>query len=174
VSQSAEPVFDPRGILLELADHGVEFTVVGGIAVQVHGHWRNTKDLDVIPAPDLANLSRLGEALAALSARLARADRAIDVGDPHELRRAPFTPVQTDHGRLDILNIGTTAGAPATYDVLRERAIETELDGRVIAIVGLDDLIRMKRVAGRDVDLSDIGALTRTDEQLQEEAGEST
>jgi predicted nucleotidyltransferase len=54
------------------------------------------------------------------------------------------------------------------------RLVEVELDGRVVAIAGLDDLIHMKRVASREVDLSDIGALTRTDEQLQDEAGEST
>jgi hypothetical protein len=161
-------------MLLALADHRVEFMVVGGVAVQTHGHQRGTKDLDVIPRPDLLNLSRLAEALAAMSARLRGADEPIAVGDPHVLRRAPLVPLTTDYGRLDLLNLDRAEGMPKGYDDLRGRAVEVDLDSRIVAVAGLDDLIRMKRVAGRDVDLSDIGALTRTDEQLQDEAGEST
>jgi predicted nucleotidyltransferase len=161
-------------MLLELADHGVDFVVVGGVAVQTHGHVRGTRDLDIIPAPDLLNLTRLSEALAALSARLAHADRPIDVGDPHLLRRAQFIRLLTDRGPLDLLNADLTEGLPKSYEDLRGRAVEVDLDGRIVAVAGLDDLIRMKRVAGREVDLSDIGALTRTDEQLQDEASEST
>jgi predicted nucleotidyltransferase len=174
VSEVAEPVFDPREILLTLADHGVEFVVVGGVAVQAHGHGRSTRDLDVIPRPDLLNLSRLGEALATLSARLLRGDRSIDVGDPHLLRRAPLVPLLTARGRLDLLNLELTAGAPRAYAELRERASEVDLDGRTVVVAGLDDLIRMKRAAGRELDLDDIGALTRSDAQLEEEAREST
>jgi predicted nucleotidyltransferase len=161
-------------MLLELVDHRVEFIVIGGVAVQTHGHMRGTGDLDIIPAPNLLNLSRLAEALAALSARLRGADRPIAVGDPHVLRRAPLVPLTTEYGRLDLLNLDLADGMPKTYGELRGRAVEVDLDGRIVPVAGLDDLIRMKRVAGREVDLSDIGALTRTDEQLQNEAGEST
>jgi hypothetical protein len=169
-----EPIFDPRAILLALAEHGVEFVVVGGVAVQAHGHGRSTKDIDVMPRPDLVNLSRLSEALAALGAQLLRADRPVDVTDPHVLKRAPLVPLMTVYGRLDLMNVALTQGAPRSYDELRERAVETEIDGRTVAVAGLDDLIRMKRVAGRDIDLDDVGALTREDEKLEREAPEST
>lgn len=165
MSESADPVFDPEAILRALLDHRAEFIVIGGLAVQAHGHLRTTTDLDVIPAPGLLNLSRLSEALVALGAGPA---------DPHLLRRAALVSLTTDHGRLDLLNVGLADGLPKSYEELRARAVEVDLDGRTVAVAGLDDLIRMKRVAGRDVDLSDIGALTRTDEQLQDEAREST
>ena len=48
------------------------------------------------------------------------------------------------------------------------------LDGYEVAVAGLDDLVRMKRAAGRPQDLTDIGALTRDDEELEREAREST
>jgi hypothetical protein len=169
-----EPIFDPRAILLALAEHGVEFVVVGGVAVQAHGHGRSTKDLDVMPRPDLVNLSRLGESLAALGARLLRADRPVDVTNPHLLRRAPLLALVTAYGRLDLLNVTLTDGAPRSYDELRQRAVETDIDGRTVAVAGLDDLIRMKRAAGREVDVEDIGALTRADDELEAEAPEST
>jgi len=157
VSESAEPAFDPDAILRVLLDHGVEFIVIGGLAVQTHGHLRTTTDLDLVPAASL-----LG------------GDDAGDAGDPHLLRRAALVSLTTDHGRLDLLNVGLADGLPRTYEELRGRAVEVDLDGRTVAVAGLDDLIRMKRVAGREVDLSDIGALTRSDEQLQDEAREST
>ena len=169
-----EVPFDPRQILITLVDHGVDFVVVGGVAVQAHGHGRGTRDLDVIPRPDLLNLSRMGELLAALGARLLRTNRPVDVTDPQLLKRAALVPLMTVYGRLDLLNLSFTSGAPRSYDELRERAFEAHIDGRTVPVSGLDDLIRMKRAAGRDVDLEDIGALTRDDEQLEREAREST
>ena len=168
-----EPVFDARRILRTLAEHGVDYVVVGGIAVQAHGHGRSTRDLDVIARPDLGNLSRLGEALADLGARLVRGAAEIDVTDPYLLKRVPLAPLLTIHGRLDLLNIEHTSGAPP-YDDLRQRSSAVEIDGFVVHVAGLDDLLRMKRAAGRDVDLDDIAALTRSDEELEREAREST
>lgn len=168
-----QPVFDARRILLTLVEHGVDFVVIGGIAVQAHGHGRSTRDIDVIPGPDLANLSRLGEALADLGARLLRGPKTVDVTDPQLLKRVPLAPLMTEHGRLDLLNIEHASGAPA-YDDLRGRSVPVGIDGWVVHVAGLDDLLRMKRAAGRDVDLDDIGALTRSDEELEREAREST
>ena len=167
-------VLDARAIFEVLAGHDVDYVVVGGLAVQTHGFMRGTVDLDIIPRPELANLSRLGEALAAMGARMYRATRDVNVADPHLLQQAGFVPVMTDHGRFDVLNIRTTAGAPKSYDDLRERALELQLDGLQVVVVGLDDLIRRKRAAGREQDLADIRALTALDQDLEREAGEST
>jgi predicted nucleotidyltransferase len=174
VAAPREVPFDPRRILIALVEHGVDFVVVGAVAVQAHGHGRSTRDLDVIPRPDLVNLSRLGEALASLGARLLRAEQPVDVTDPQLLKRAPLVPLITQYGRLDLLNVAQTEGAPRSYEELRARAFEAEIDGHRVAVAGLDDLIRMKRAAGRDLDLEDIGALTRDDEDLQREARQST
>jgi hypothetical protein len=123
--------------------------------------------------PSLLNLSRLGDALAALGARLRRGVGAVDVTDPELLKQAPLVPLITDHGRLDQLNIEQTAGSP-TWDELHERSVPVEIDGYTVRVAGLDDLLRMKRATGRAVDLDDIGALTRSDEDLEREAREST
>ena len=140
-----DEVFDPEQILRVLGEHRVDYVVVGGVAVQTHGYIRATQDLDIVPAPDLANLSRLGEALAALGARLHRAARPVDITDPQVLKRASLVPLLTIHGRLDLLNIESTAGLPRRYSELRERALEVRLDGTTIAVVALDDLIKMKK-----------------------------
>jgi len=51
---------------------------------------------------------------------------------------------------------------------MRERALVVDLDGNEVAIVSLDDLIRMKRAAGRPRDLDDIAALTQVERQKRD------
>jgi predicted nucleotidyltransferase len=165
-----EPVLRARGILRALVEKGVDFVVVGGVAVQAHGYLRATADLDVVPRSSLLNLSRLAEALAELDAETWRASFPVDVTDPQLLKAAPLIPLTTRDGRLDLLDLDHTAGAPASYDELRERALVVELDGLEIAIAGLDDLIRMKRAAGRPQDLTDIASLARGDDELDAES----
>jgi hypothetical protein len=164
----------PGEILSTLAEHRVDFVVVGGIAVQAHGYIRGTGDVDIVPRPSLLNLSRLGEVLADLEAEVLRAASPVDVTDPQLLKRAPLVALITRSGRLDLIDIEHLAGAPSSYDQLRSRALVVALEGFQIAVAGLDDLVRMKRAAGRPQDLIDIASLTRTDEELEREARQST
>jgi hypothetical protein len=161
-------------ILAALARGGVEFVLVGGIAVQAHGYIRGTGDVDIVPRPSLLNLGRLAEVLVDLEAEVLRATAPVNLSDPQLLKRAPLLPLLTRSGRLDLINIEHLSGAPSSFDELRERALVLELDAIEIPVAGLDDLVRMKRAAGRPQDLIDIGALTRDDEQLEREAREST
>lgn len=167
-------MLNARELFRVLGEHRVEYVVVGGFAVYAHGVLRGTVDLDIIPRPDLANLSRLGEALVSVGARVNRAAEPVNIADPHILQRNALVPLMTDHGRLDLLNVGCTSGVSADYAELRGRAVEIELDKMLLAVIGLDDLIRMKRAAGREQDLADIRALAALDEDLAREAGEST
>ena len=55
--------FDLRALLELLREEGVDFVVIGGVAVAAHGFVRGTEDLDLVPDPDPANLQRLASAL---------------------------------------------------------------------------------------------------------------
>ena len=57
------PEFSATDLLRLLVRHGVDFVVVGGIAMVIHGSARLTQDLDICFAADAANLSVLGTAL---------------------------------------------------------------------------------------------------------------
>jgi hypothetical protein len=153
---------DAETLLRTLVEFGVEFVVVGGLAVAFHGYPRATKGLDVVPQPESANRRRLYEALASLDAE------PIEVGDlrPDELP-VPFTPegldeggnwaLRTRAGRIDVLQ--WVAGIEG-FDQLRLRAVEVTLPkvGRV-AFCGYDDLLAMKRAAARGLDREDVAAL---------------
>jgi hypothetical protein len=139
-----ERPLDLLALLRTLAEHGVEHLVIGGIAVQVHGHRRTMKDLDVMPAPAPGNHERLARALEALDARVSGVEPdAVDV--------------VTRHGELHVLNAPKGA---ADYDAMRARALVVEIEGIEVAIAGLDDLIRMKHASARQSDFDDIAVLT--------------
>ena len=46
-------------LLAALVDAGIDFVVIGGVAVAFHAFVRATKDADIVPAPDPGNLDRL-------------------------------------------------------------------------------------------------------------------
>ncbi len=148
---------DAERILRALAEHDVDYVLVGGLAVQTHGHVRTTVDVDVYPRPDRSNLERLAAALNALGARVLNAGAAGLTIDAAMLPRATLWQFATAHGAVDVLH--DAPGAPP-YDELRRRALEIELDDLRLAVAGRDDLIGMKRASGRPVDLEDLAALT--------------
>jgi hypothetical protein len=161
---TAERPLDLNALLRVLAGHGVDYVVIGGIAVQVHGHRRTTMDLDLVPDPDPDNLQRLSAVLEELEARPRDAPAGaseVSVADPERLAMAAVVPpLSTRHGQLHIL---PQPKGSRPFDALREAALVIEIEGVEIAIASLDDLIRMKRAAGRPGDLDDIAALTAAD-----------
>lgn len=160
---------DLSRLLEALARHGVDYVVIGGVATQVHGHRRTTMDLDLTPDPDPENLGRLAAALIELEARprdpgFEQAE--VPATDPERLAVAAIVPpLLTRHGQVHILK--EPKGARA-FDQLREAALTVEIDGIEVAIASLDDLVRMKRAAGRPADLEDIAALTEAERQRRD------
>jgi hypothetical protein len=61
-------MFEPDELLLTLTAANVEFIVIGGVAVGVHGFVRATGDLAIVPDPDPANLNRLARVLTEIDA----------------------------------------------------------------------------------------------------------
>lgn len=161
--RGSDPASDPRRVFETFAAHGVDYVVIGGLAVIAHGHTRNTRDVDFMAAGDPRNLERLAAALRELDARLSGVDAHlldIDVRDPRTLANGANFTLETDAGGLDFFN--DVPGAPP-YEQLRERALLVDLGDLTIRVAALDDLIRMKERAGRQQDLDDIAALTASD-----------
>ena len=109
--------------LLETLDaHGVEFVIIGGIAVGLHGHARATKDLDIMIEPSAANVARLW----AFSEDVDAEPLALDDVSADELP-LPFEPASILEGgnwllhtrlrRVDVMQFA--AGAPP-YSELAE------------------------------------------------------
>jgi hypothetical protein len=151
------PELHLEALLGRLARAEVDFVVVGGVAVAFQGYGRATKDLDITYATDSENLRRLGSVLVTLHARLRGITEDVPfVADERTLARTRLLTLDTDEGWLDLL--AAPPGAPP-YAKMRSRADRVELDGIVVAVAALDDLLAMKRAAGRPQDLADVEAL---------------
>ncbi len=166
----AEQPLDLSRLLAVLAQHDVDYVVIGGVATQVHGHRRTTMDLDLAPNPEPENLRRLAIALEELEARprdAALAGGEIPAADPERLLVAAIVPpLLTRHGQVHILK--EPKGARA-FEQLRAAALVVQFEGIEVAIASLDDLIRMKRAAARPSDLEDIAALMAGARQISDE-----
>jgi predicted nucleotidyltransferase len=148
------PEFHLEALLRALVSHGVDFVIVGGIAVIAHGSARITRDLDICYALDQSNLDVLGAALLDLGARLRGvAEEVPFVPDGRTLRRTTILTLDTDHGWIDLL--AAPSGAPP-YATLRERAERVTFGDIAVLVASLDDLESMKRAAGRPRDLVDV------------------
>ncbi len=166
MNDAPERPLDVRELFRVLTAFRVDYIVVGGVAAQVHGRRRTTKDLDVVPAPDAANVERLAAALLELDAHPVELPTA-PTPTASQLRVPRVPPLTTRHGELHILN--EIPGA-AAYADMRARSLTTGLDGNAVAIVGVDDLIRMKQTAGRLIDIEDIEAIAAVARRERPEA----
>jgi predicted nucleotidyltransferase len=63
-----------------------------------------------------------------------------------------------DH-RVDFVIVGGVAGESDRFDELKSRAVPVTLDNRTFFVASIDDLIAMKRSAGRPQDVLDIAQL---------------
>lgn len=155
------PPLDVDRIVEVLRRHDVDFVVIGGIAVLAHGHPRATFDLDFMADLSGENVERLAAALDELNARVRGVDAdllEVDPTDPAQLASGANRTLVTDAGWLDFMPVPEGA---RPYEEVAAAAVPVR-DG-AFRVVGLDDLVRMKRVSGREKDLDDIAALTHSE-----------
>ena len=153
--------FDPVHILRRLQAHGVRFVLIGGLAAKAHGSPTLTVDIDICHARDRDNLERLAAVLGEMGTVLRGAPPDLPFHpDRRTLERGDAFTFTTDFGDLDIL--GTPSGTTG-FAELDANAEEADLgEHLVVRIASLDDLIRMKRAAGRQkdrIELEVLGAL---------------
>jgi hypothetical protein len=160
--------FDPVSLLETLSRHGVRFVVVGGIAGRLLGSPTVTRDLDICYARDTANLRALAAVLAEIHAQLRGVDPGLSfVPDARTLGAGDAFTLQTDAGDLDLL--GIPAGTDGYADLARTATL-ADLGGMQVLVAGVDDLIRMKRAAGRPKDLIEVEVLGALRDEIEEDS----
>lgn len=148
-----------------LSRHRVNYLLIGGLAVSLHGVERATMDIDITVATSPDNLAALLDAA-------------------RELKLTPVLPVPVEvltdiellrrwHAERNLESFALRAPGlagvtvdilpfpPVDYDQMRMRAVMFEIGEVQIPVVSIPDLIALKRAVGRPIDLSDITHLER-------------
>lgn len=150
-------------IFAALDEAGARYVLVGGLAVVLHGYARLTADVDIVV--DLAP----GEAIKAIAAltRIGMVPRAPvharDFADP-EKRRAwveekGMRVFSMHDPRRPLIEVDVFVEPPLPFDALLARADWIALGDQRVPVACIEDLVTMKRDAGRPKDHEDIAAL---------------
>jgi len=141
----------------------VRYLVVGGVAVVLHGHPRFTADLDLVLSLDADNVHAALGALAPLGYAPRAPLPAEDLADP--ARRADWVRTKG----MTVFSLASPAHPATEVDLFVEepfpfeeahaRALRVDLGGVSAWVASLDDLVAMKRRAGRPQDLEDVRSL---------------
>ena len=134
----------------------IPYAVCGGIAVTAYGATRTTKDIDVAIAR--ADLPRVLSAVAPLGYNIPAGPMTFGEGTPQERHVQRVNKiVGAEHLVLDLLL------AEAAYAGVLDDRVDVALAQGPITFVSRPTLLRMKRLAGRPIDLADIEKLEGDD-----------
>lgn len=164
MASQTPPDFQPAAVIGLLNRHGVRYVLIGGLAAALRGSPSVTQDVDVCHARDAENLARLASALSEVHAQLrgAPADLPFRL-DAKTLAQGDLFTFTTDIGWIDIL---ATPSGTTGYDDLAAGAEAMEAFGETFLTAGIDDLIRMKRAAGRPRDRAELEILGALREEI--------
>jgi len=137
---------DWQDFIRALAGRGVEYMIVGGVAVGAHGHVRYTKDMDVWFRGTEENAKRLIAALHDFGFATVR------VSPSEFCKPRAMLVIGAEPNQIELINFSDGVD----FDECFARRIDIPLGGVAASVIGLDDLRATKRAVGRLQDLADI------------------
>ena len=138
-------------VFAELARHHVEYALIGGAAMALHGFPRMTKDIDLILPRDKANNRKLLKALEALRPTL-----ALDHLPDRKTLDAGFSTSAEGELGIDLLFVA----ASRSFEDYRAHIIVRELDQVPVKMLDVDGMLLSKQT-DRPEDIPDRQRLSR-------------
>ena len=151
---------DYQTIFKELNELGIDYLVVGGLAVNLHGIPRMTYDIDLLI---LLNPENILKAVGKLTQWGYRPKVPVDPRDlADEAKRSSWIQEKGMKALsfysedLAIAEIDLVFDSPVPFEQLKSRAVIFELKDAKVPTVSIPDLIGLKLHAGRKQDLADV------------------
>ena len=141
---------DFKEFIKSLNDNGVQYLVIGGYAVAVHGHPRYTKDLDIWIQISPENARRLLKAIHEFGFESLGLTEN-DFMTPDQVIQLGFPP-----NRIDLI----VQADGIEFDACYPSRMEIDIEGVRVNFIDLENLKRNKKASGRYQDLADLENLT--------------
>lgn len=141
----------------------VNYLLIGGLAMNLHGVPRMTMDVDLIIALDSSNIDQLISCTNALGLRPSTPVKLADLADNGKCK-ALFE----EKNLIALALISDTPATPTVDIVIHHplnfqqaymNRVERDVSGTPVYMASLSDMITLKKAAGRAQDLSDIAHL---------------
>lgn len=148
-----------------LNKYHVDYLLIGGLAVSLHGVERATMDVDITVAMQPDNLAGLLQCAQALSLTpvapvpLESLTNLSLLRKWHDEKNMLAFALRTD--AMAGLTIDVLLFPPLDFHEMHARAVQFVLGDVSVTVASVEDLIAMKRAAGRPIDLSDIAHLEK-------------
>ena len=159
-------------IIEKLNDEQVEYLVAGGIAVNLYGYIRATMDLDVLMMLDDVNTGKFIKIVKELGYKPKVPVTIDDFSDPAKRKEwiskknmIVFSVYNPDN---DMEHVDILLEDKIDFHKAYKRREIIKSGGLTINLISLDDLIRLKEIAGRERDKIDIKALQKIKEMRNE------
>jgi hypothetical protein len=147
-----EPTFEK--LLVLLAEAGVQFVLIGGIAVTLHGYVRLTEDVDIVVERTPENVQRLLGCLTSYGEGFARELSVEDFADEEGAIRIVE---ESEQSQLDVF----TRISGLTFSDLAADAVQFKVRDHVVYYASKAALLRLKGPSPREKDRLDVIALSR-------------
>lgn len=152
--------------IVDLCDElQLEYVILGGIAVRVHGIPRPTYDVDFQMSADESLLDRFFDQAEARSYEISSIYRT---GWRDEVGAMPLVKMHTFLAAGQSVDVDIFINETAFQNSLMRRRLSIEFEGRQLFFVTPEDLILLKLIANRPRDLGDVGDILFTQGQLDE------
>ena len=144
---------DTESLLKSLKEHKVRFVIIGATAFPVHGYSRATLDIDIFIKPERSNAEKAYSALQAFGYDVS--DVTIEELLSKKILIRQYL-VETDiHPYVK----------GVSFDEVWKNKVKAKFGNTFAWFASLDDLIKMKKAAGRPKDIEDLKYLLKLKEQ---------
>lgn len=140
---------DTESLLKSLKEHKVKFVIIGATAFPVHGYSRATLDIDIFIRPERTNAEKALVALKNFGYDVS--DLTVDELLTKKILIRQYL-VETDiHPYVK----------GVSFDEVWKNKVKSKFGDTFVWFASLDDLIKMKKAAGRPKDIEDLKYLIK-------------
>lgn len=147
----------------KLNKSGVDYVVVGGVALVLHGVVRLTADLDLMVHLEEGNLSKFVNIMNELGYRPkvpVKAEEFINAKNRATwIKEKNMKVFSFFHPERPINLVDVLVEEPVDYNIIKSEAVKIISGSVSIPVVSVRNLIKLKEISGRPQDIADIAAL---------------
>lgn len=158
-------MLDYFGIFKRFNEEGIRYLVVGGLAMNLLGVPRVTYDIDVLIDLENDNIRALMSLMKEWGFKPKAPVNVMDFADRSKreewIATKHMKAFNLVNAKWALSEIDIIIDAPVGYSEARKRARKITVQGISIPVISIDDLITMKKAAGRELDKADIQYLRK-------------